>query len=213
MRGLVRNNIYSMASNIQLSFIIAAVMALVPIVFREDMLLSMILAVQIFIFVVNTGTSLRVDETSKWSKFELTLPVRRRTIVRAKYVTFVLLILMGILTSLLTLAVCSALGMSIDPVMVTYSYGFGLTLAITSTALMYPVMLKIGTEKNEMIVFFSGFAAVGIMLLLAAILAPFTEGMQIRHPLVGTVSTCTAFVLFIISYFVSVRIHRKKEFR
>ena len=84
-----------MASNIQLSFIIAAVMALVPIVFREDMLLSMILAVQIFIFVVNTGTSLRVDETSKWSKFELTLPVRRHTIVRAKYVTFVLLILMG----------------------------------------------------------------------------------------------------------------------
>lgn len=213
MRGLVRNNFYSMSSNIYLSFIIAAVLALVSVIFREALLTSMILAVQIFIFVVHTGASLRIDETSKWSKFELTLPIRRHTIVSAKYASFALLILMGILSSLLTLAACYVTGLSLDPSIVIFSYGFGLTLAITSVALMYPIMLKIGTEKNELIVFFSGFAAIGIMLLLAALLAPFTGGMQFRHPLVSIVSACTSMLLFIISYLVSIRIHRTKEFR
>ncbi|MFC4305973.1 ABC-2 transporter permease [Cohnella boryungensis] len=213
MRGLIRNNLYSMASNIRLSLIMAAFLALVPLVLKETSMIPMIFAVQIFLFVANTGASLRVDETSKWNKFELTLPIRRRTVIGAKYVSFSLLILLGVLMSLLTLALAYVTGVQLDSQLVMYGYGFGLTLSIASVALMYPIMLKMGTEKNELVVFLSGFGAVGIMLILAVILSPVTGGMQLRHPLVGMVSTCTSTILFAVSYFVSVRIHQRKEFK
>lgn len=213
MRGLIRNNFYSMASNIRLSLIIAGFLAFVPLVLKDTAMIPMIFAIQIFLFVVNTGTSLRVDETSKWNKFELTLPIQRRTIIGAKYVSFFLLILFGAMMSLLTLAVVNVVGLQLDPRAVIYSFGFGITLSITSVALMYPIMLKIGTEKNELIVFFSGFGAIVLMLVLAVLLAPVTGGMQFRHPLVSMASSFIALVLFIISYFVSVHIHRNKEFK
>ncbi|AJS58480.1 ABC-2 transporter permease [Paenibacillus sp. IHBB 10380] len=213
MRGLIRNNFYSMASNIRLALVIAGFLALVPLVLKDTTMISMIFGIQIFLFIANTGTSLRVDETSRWNKFELTLPIRRRTIIGAKYVSFSILILFGVMMSLLTLAVVYVVGLQLDSRAVIYSFGFGLTLSITSVALMYPIMLRIGTEKNELVVFFSGFGAIGIMLVLAALLAPVTGGMELRHPLVSMVSSCTAIILFIISFFVSVHIHRNKEFK
>ena len=53
-------------------------------------------------FVANTGTALHADELAKWNEFELTLPVRRSTVIGAKYVTFAALILCGLAISLCT---------------------------------------------------------------------------------------------------------------
>ena len=46
----------------------------------------------------------------------------------------------------------------------------GLTLSATTAGIMYPLMLKIGTEKNEMIIILSAIAAVGLQVLLSAVL-------------------------------------------
>ncbi len=73
-------------------------------------------------------------------------------------------------------------------------------------------MLKIGTEKNELIMILSAIAAAGLPVLLSAILTPLTGEMNMKHPLVGTVSSIFAVALFISSYFVSVKIYRHKEF-
>lgn len=213
MKGLIRNNLYSMGGNLRLSLLMAGFLAIFPLFLQETSMIPIILAIQIFLFVANTGTSLRVDESSKWNKFELTLPIKRRTIIGAKYVSFFLLILLGVMMSFLTLIVVQVSGVQLDLQSVIYSYGFGLTLSITSVALMYPIMLKIGTEKNELVVFISCLAAIGMMVVLAMILIPSTGGMQLRHPLVGIVSACMAVILFVISYFLSVHIHRNKEFR
>lgn len=213
MKGLIRNNLYSMASNIRTSLILAGFFVLFPLGLQDVKFISIIMAVQIFLFVTHTGASLRVDETSKWSKFELTLPVRRRTIIGAKYVSFIVLILCGTIMSLLTLAVAYIAGVPLESQSVIYSLGFGLTLAITSVAVMYPVMLKMGAEKSELIFSLSVPSSIGIMLVLAALLAPMTGGMQMKHPLVATVSACTAAVLFVVSYLVSIRFHRNKEFK
>lgn len=77
---------------------------------------------------------------------------------------------------------------------------------------MYPLMLKIGTEKSEIIMILSAIAAVGLLILLSAILKPLTGEMNMKHPLVGIVSAIVAVVIFIASYFVSVKIYQHKEF-
>lgn len=212
MNGLIRNNLYSMEKSILLAFAISAFLAIVPFGGMNSALLPMIISIQIFVFVVNIGTSLRADETVKWSKFELTLPIKRRDIVLAKYVSIILLILMGLVMGAVTFALSSFRGYAIDLSGLVYGLEYGLTLSLFSMSILYPLSLKLGAEKSEIIFVLSAFATIGMMLAFAAALSEWTNGMNMRHPLVGTVSLITALVAFVCSYFVSVKIHSRKEF-
>ena len=212
MKGLIRNNLYSMENSILIAFIISVFLAIVPFGGVNPTLLPMIISIQIFVFVVNIGTSLRADETAKWSKFELTLPIKRSNLVLAKYVSIIILILMGIVMGTATMVLSSYYDHAVSPSALIYGFEYGLTLSIFSTSIMYPLSLKLGAGKSEIIFIISAFATLGIMLLIAATLSPWTEGMNMRHPLVGAVSSIVAIVTFVLSYFVSVIIHNRKEF-
>lgn len=212
MKGLIRNNFYSMESNVKISFIIALFLSVVALFVKHTAFIQMIIAMQVFIFIVNVGTSLHADAVSKWNRFELTLPVKYNDIIKAKYISFVMLLLFGIVMGSITaISVCVISGLS-DMQAVLYGYEFGLTLAATTAGIMYPLMLKIGTEKNELIMILSGIASIGLLVLISAILTPLTGEMNMKHSLVGIVSTTVALAIFIISYFVSVRIYCHKEF-
>lgn len=212
MKGLIRNNLYSMENSILIAFIISVFLAIVPFGGVNPTLLPMIISIQIFVFVVNIGTSLRADETAKWSKFELTLPIKRSNLVLAKYVSIIILILMGIVMGTATMVLSSYYDYSVNYSALVYGFEYGLTLSILSTSIMYPLSLKLGAGKSEIIFIISAFATIGIMLLIAAVLSTWTEGMNLRHPLVGAVSIIVAIVAFVLSYFVSVIIHSRKEF-
>ncbi len=212
MKGLIRNNLCSMENSILIALIISVFLAIVPFGGVNPTLLPMIISIQIFVFVVNIGTSLRADETAKWSKFELTLPIKRSNLVLAKYVSIIILILMGIVMGTATMVLSSYYDYSVSHSALVYGFEYGLTLSILSTSVMYPLSLKLGVGKSEIIFIISAFATIGIMLLIAAVLSTWTEGMNLRHPLVGAVSVIVAIVAFVLSYFVSVIIHNRKEF-
>lgn len=212
MKGLIRNNFYSMESNVKISFIIALFLSVVAFFVKHSAFIQMIIAMQVFIFIVNVGTSLHADVVSKWNRFELTLPVKHNDIIKAKYISFAMLFLFGVVMGSITaISVCVTNGLSHMP-SVLYGYEFGLTLAATTAGIMYPLMLKIGTEKNELIMILSGIASIGLLVLISAILTPLTGEMNMKHSLVGIVSTIVALAIFITSYFVSVRIYHHKEF-
>lgn len=96
MKGLIQNNLYSMENSILIAFIISIFLAILPLGGVNPTFLPMIISIQIFVFVVNICTSLRADETAKWNKFELTLPVKRSNLVLAKYLSIIILIFVGI---------------------------------------------------------------------------------------------------------------------
>lgn len=212
MRGLIRNNFYAMESNLKIAFVLAAFLAVSPILITDEAFLPMILAAQIFLFVLNTGTSLHADEIAKWNSFELTLPVKRSTIVGAKYCSFALLVCFGLIMGTATIVCAHFSNITLQTNSVLWGYEYGLVLSVITVSLMYPVLLKTGTEKNELILLLSALAAIGILLLTAFCLSGITGGMNLRHPLVGAVSTCLALLLFVVSFFVSVSIHQRKEF-
>nr|WP_274600437.1 ABC-2 transporter permease [[Clostridium] symbiosum] len=93
-----------------------------------------------------------------------------------------------------------------------WGYQYGLTQSITVAAIMFPVMLKIGTEKNELIILISAFFAGIFMLIVAVLLAPWTAGINLRSGLVGTAALSVSPLLLLISYFISLRIYKNKEF-
>ena len=212
MIGLIRNNFYSMESNLMISLILAAALGFSPLIISDGAIYPVIIAVQIFLFVANTGTALHADELARWNEFELTLPVRRSTVIGAKYVTFAALILCGLAISLCTVVCIRASGQTWDLSSILWGYRYGSALSVLSISLMYPIILRTGTEKNELALLISAFAAICFMCLIAAVLSPATGGMNLRHPLVGMVSIFAAVGMFLVSFAVSVNIHKDKEF-
>ncbi len=213
MRGLVRNNFYSLGSNLQLSFVVATFLMFVPIVIGEETLIPMVLAIQSFIFIANSGSALNVDITSKWSNFEITLPVKRSDIVKARYISFSVLLLFGLFFSVITSIFTAFVFQTISVNTLASGIMFGVSLSLITAALMYPIMLKIGTEKNEIIIFICAGIAVGIYMLIVLMLSPFSnEAVPFREkPLVNIVCTISAVVLFYVSYFVSLAMYKRKE--
>lgn len=212
MRGLIRNNLYSMESSIILAFILSAFLAVSSLFIKGNMSTPFIIAIQVFLFVVNIGTSLRADEMAKWNKYEITLPVSRGNLVLAKYISVVILLALGIFMGSVTIVLLHISGYTMTVPIMLRGFEVGLTLSFFSIAVMYPLVLKFGTEKNELILILSTFGAIGMQLLTAACLAKWTDGMNMRHPLVEAVSTVIAIIVFFVSYFVSVKIHKSKEF-
>lgn len=55
MKGLIRNNIYSMQSNLLVSFLIALVLGVLPLFIQGDGILQMVISMQIYVFVANVA--------------------------------------------------------------------------------------------------------------------------------------------------------------
>ena len=213
MKGLIRNNFYSMGGGMKIAFLMSAVLMFIPLFTKDYKILNIVIAIQIFCFISNTGAALRADEVSKWNKFELTLPVKASTVVAAKYLSFGALILCGFAMSAATGGIAAARWQEMSVARsLAWGYSYGLTLSVITSAVMYPVMLKIGTEKNELILLVSAFFAIGFMAVIAFFLAPFTGGMNMTGILVGEVSLAGALILLVVSYRISLWIYRKKEF-
>lgn len=212
MKGLIRNTFYSMENNIIIAFLMSGLLIFVPFINKESTILCMIISVQIFIFIANVGTSLHADNVSKWNKFELTLPVSKTTIILSKYISFCMLILLGFIISILTGIILMFTTSAFNITSLLWGYEYGLTLSIIVASIMYPTMLIIGTEKNELIILLSACLAVMFMMLIALLLSPFTNGMNLHSPLVGTTLVCISPILLLISYFVSLQVYKNKEF-
>lgn len=213
MKGLLRNNFYSMGTNIQLSFVISLVLLFVPLVIGEENIIPMVLAMQSFMFIANIGTALNTDITTKWSNFEITLPIKRKDIINARYTSFLMLILCGVFMSVLTSVLCIFVFKTFSIDAIIFGLVFGISLSLLTSSIMYPIMLKIGTEKNEIIIFISAGIAVALFLIVLKISAPFVSDSFIinRKSLIGIIFTLFSVMVFIISYFVSLTMYKRKE--
>lgn len=212
MKGLIRNNMYSMMSNIKIALCISLALCITPFLVDDINLITMVIGAQSILYVANVGTSLQADETAKWTRFECTLPVSKRTIIAAKYISLCSLILLGFVVSLFTglMAVFSGKQIAVDRMV--WSYGYGFTIACVVVAVSYPIILKIGAEKSELVIVASAAMAVVFMLLVAVAAAPFTGGMQFQSAAISIVSACLSPFLILISAAVSLRIYEKKQF-
>ncbi|MBP1904535.1 uncharacterized protein YacL [Paenibacillus turicensis] len=212
MKGLLANNFYSTQENIRLSLIIALVVAIAALFLKEASFIPMIIAIQIFVFATNLGASLKMDAASKWNKFEITLPVTRRNIITAKYISFLFLILIGVATSLITVAFQGLWG-ELNSKMIISGYGYGLQLSFSTIAIVYPLILKLGAEKSETLLFAAAGLSVGLRLLVWYLLFLSDKTTNFKSSIiVDYVSLALALLMFVLSYFLSVRIHRNKEF-
>lgn len=213
MKGLLRNNFYSMGTNLQISFGLTLILAFVPLILGDENSIAMVLAMQSFMFIANIGTSLHTDVTSKWNQFEITLPVKRSDVIKTRYLSFLILILCGIFMSVFTVLLSSFVFKTLSASGIIFGYAFGISLSLITAGFMYPIMLKIGTEKNELVIIIcAGIAAVLFQVFLT-IAAPFVpdNGIMNERAMLAVIFALFSIGLFLLSYFVSLSMYQRKE--
>ncbi len=157
-------------------------------------------------------TVMGLDEQSKWERYALTMPFRRRDLVLSKYLlSFCSLFLYGVLYLLLVLL------FKHDPeemkvsVMLT---SVGISIGILYSALAYPFLFKLGMEKGRIwyliliVVVCGNGAALAAMLgdeISLNLLLTWMDRLLLILPL-------AALALFGLSAFLSIKLYESREF-
>ena len=153
-------------------------------------------------------TAMSFDERSKWDGYALTMPLSRKSLVLNKY----LLCFIFVLTAFVLTALFNSFftEMSLEENILT---NFGvLSVGILYMSVILPILFKWGVEKGRILMMLVLVAPVGIMLLLinSGIAIPELNETIIKTGFYFLIAI--SLIVFVISYFISLSIYKKKEF-
>ncbi|MGL4372737.1 MAG: ABC-2 transporter permease [Turicibacter sp.] len=217
MKGLIRNNFYSVESTLKWTIAFCILVNIVVVIgliqFKNiDGFLSIFMLLQIGGFVGLTGTALEKDNTSKWSKYERTLPVKISDVVMARYISFLIFSGIGILLASVTVLLFSIFSNQLmDFERVGYGYTFGIVFALLVPALNYPLVLKFGADKLNMLLLISVLIVAFLFNGASAILTPYLSDLNNANMIYRIACIVISVGVYIMSYFISVYIYKRKE--
>lgn len=217
MKGLIRNNFYSMEDSLKLTSAINIMMAIgvsVLGIFNSfaRSWIAIVILLQMGSYAVQVASTLQKDVSSQWNKFEITMPVRRKDVVKAKYICFILNGVLGIAAALLTVIISQLLQIDINVEKVFLSITFGIVIIFALPALMYPLLLIFGVGKTEMVLSISVILISILFVGSSVIFNYIMPDLSVYSNLVFRCSIIViSIILFIISYMFSVISYKKKE--
>lgn len=217
MKGLIRNNFYSVISSLKWTIALCIVLNIVVVMMAfyepsSGSLLPILMLGQIGAFVGLTASALQKDNASKWSKYERILPLKISDVVKARYISFFLFSMIGVFLASLTLVCFFTIAPQfVNMERVGYGYSFGFTFALLVPALIYPLVLKFGEDKSEVMLLVSIFITLALFVGGSVILAPFIGGLNSADFIYRTISMVVSVVTFLTSYFISLTMYKRKE--
>ena len=216
MKGLIRNNFYTVEGSLKLTILIGFIgMIIVPFIARSfpnsNILLTGMISGLLGAFGALSGTSIQKDGTSKWSKFELTLPISRKDVIKARYLSFLLYTFIGLIMAILSALLFNAIVGSINLDRLAYGFIFGIAFAMSIPTFMTPLVLIFGTDKNETLLMISIFISLGLFIGTSLILSPFLSDSSNADSLFRVGYLIFSILLYTSSYMLSVFLYQRKE--
>lgn len=155
------------------------------------------------------------DDFNNWNAYAITLPNGRKNVVRAKYLSSILLALILVIVSLIMSIVINYVKNIPINLEETISLLAGIVLSnVIVISLLYPIFFKFGSTNGRLILFVVIFGITVILAVIAkfvdfSFLKDFIDALDrylfIEIPIISV-------ILLIISYFVSNKIYKNKEF-
>ena len=174
--------------------------------------IAIVILLQMGSYAVQVASTLQKDVSSQWNKFEITMPVRRKDVVKAKYICFILNGVLGIAAALLTVIISQLLQIDINVEKVFLGITFGIVITFALPALMYPLLLIFGVDKTEMVLSISVILISILFVGSSVIFNYIMPDLSVYSNLVFRCSIIViSIILFIISYMFSVISYKKKE--
>lgn len=216
MKGLIRNNFYSVEGTLKGLFFIMFLGIISIFVF--PMLFPKFEFPVLFIWIgafVGAGSSLPFtlvynDGMSKWSKFELTSPISKGDVMKSRYITFLMFAMIILICSLISFAIDSTLNNTLDFDKIGYLAVYGVSFLIFAPSIFHPLVLIFGVDKAQLIFLVS-------MPVTFAYFWGSAELFKYLFPQITSNTTYRIFMttlsilIFFISYLISRKIYIKKD--
>ncbi|MDR0817858.1 MAG: ABC-2 transporter permease [Clostridiales Family XIII bacterium] len=231
MKALILKDIRMLIPNLQpkvIFFLIALI--LIPTMIFGFALTLFVLTFLLFFLLYLVQM---IDERTKFEEYALTFPISRAGYVRIKYVELGAVFLASVALMLLDLVLINALGNSGNNSILIRDTDFGIVLQQTfgSTffvffiptvfmillSLIYPVVMKIGMQRGQIVfliglLFLPVFGVQTMTMWAIDIIIKIEEGdFHFPHAL-GFALPVLAIAAFLISYAVSLRIVKNRDF-
>lgn len=223
MKGLLKNNFFGAMGSAMVSLSFFVVFGIVVIVTANSSLLLIFGLVCIPIFAINALSAFRKESATNWNKYIIVAPVRRKDIVKSRYINHISWVLVGaILVAIFVAFMILIHGVSIynnsvrDPLSL---FGIGIGIPLLMGSVFYPAVHLIGADRSEILMIISLIAAIGITTgIIGSINMYYSyyygyDSMSDPEFLMGmAVYIGIVILFFILSYFLSLLINRKKEY-
>ncbi len=218
MKGLLRNNFYTIEATLKASLAVSAILFLIGIFIATQApdMLSGVSSISIGTFGSFSGipyTLAYSNHTSKWNKFELTTPVSKRDVIKSRYIIFSMFALTAIaIVTAILITLYTIIG-RYDTENFLYSLTYGCSFFMILTSIVHPLVLAVGVDKGQGMFMISIVATLiiisGVLFLshILEIFITFIDQNWIFIILILTVSV----IAFIASYFISAKIYAKKD--
>ena len=202
MKGLLLKDFYNVKNLISYYALVAAVFAVVSVVSSN---IYFFCGFMIFISVGLVSSTISYDAQDKWDRYALSSGVSRRTAVLSKYVFTVVTILCSLALGLI-LALALGYRQAVDflPVVACSFAG------VLSVGIVLPCFFRFGVEKARVIYMIVIVFTVALMVGGISLFERLNFAAQAPWMLVLLAVLSVA--ILAISYFVSLRIYRNKEF-
>lgn len=162
-------------------------------------------------------SSFSFDEYTRFDIYIMALPVRRKDVVKEKYILMLILMVIPIIVgTVLSIAVHQLIDAGNVMELIGFSVGMGSALYM-AYAIMLPFIFKMGVEKARIIMIVSYVFVFGMIYLLSKIVFDiFLSATRLSQNMQGILFLMLLLFLdvlfFFVSYIVSKGIMMKKEF-
>ncbi|MFJ7667362.1 ABC-2 transporter permease [Lysinibacillus sp. NPDC097195] len=161
---------------------------------------------------------LKVAAKSGYDKYVLTFPVRRGAIVKSQYIFLALITVVGIAVVLGALYVFSLFSwISLD--IILYQEVISMfTIFILTGSVTFPLIYVFGVAKSDIFVLLTFFISYYVVGLISKAMQHIASLMNINlhnyNVIIGfsMIFVFIGILIYILSYYCSVTIHKKKEF-
>ena len=211
MRGLMLKDLYVMRKKGLVLLAVIAAYGVFSLTMGEA---SMVSFLSVMMAVTLPMTSIAYDERGHFDTYACALPVSRTAIVGARYLMSLLFALGGFAFSLLAGFGISLLRGGDGVLEVLVAAGASLMVGLFYLSLLLPMLIWLGSEKARIAMIAVFLLPLGLLLFLnggESGLVSLLGQESVQRVLLVTVPI-GAVLLFVLSFLLSLRIYRKKEF-
>lgn len=207
MKGVLLKDFYIAKSNI-----LVTIVSLIVLGFGLSFLLETS-ALLILAPVASTTAvfiSITSDAGSKWNKNVITMPVSRNQIISEKFIFYILLAVVGLITALIPCIVLMLAGADITVHSLCLYAAIGMSATLLAGGISLPCAYLFDPEKSQIVFMLSFMASTGIIVALFFLINQFILGKD--YVLLSfNLVLLVAMISFFISYKMTVKIYQKRD--
>lgn len=211
MRGLILKDFYNMLKNIGPTLVTTICVGLLLMVQGNPSLF-------VIGFAVAGGgvcsTCLRMDETAGWTKFELTAPVSRTTVVVEKYVLLLLLTAIGLIVGGAISYVAGTVTDTLDISQFIMYVSVAFSISLISGSLIIFCLFKFGMIKADFFTVLCYVVPVGIFVAALIVVKKLGLNIMVGSPYMAITYffPLLALVVGLLTAVATVTVYHKKQF-